>query len=176
MRSWRRSEVGPISRAYAWLVVKFRWGVALGWAVLLVAAAVWLPGAVPHADLGRFAPPNSQAVATETASAKAFGFPILSRTMVVQHDETGLSPAAQHRVVERAAAVAQHKVGDIGPIAAVVPIMMGVIAAFGVPTFPGGMAMRQSFLVKDGKVAWYCPNAQTSKHAQEVEAAVAKLK
>ena len=135
MRSWRRSEVGPISRAYAWLVVKFRWGVALGWAVLLVAAAVWLPGAVPHADLGRFAPPNSQAVATETASAKAFGFPILSRTMVVQHDETGLSPAAQHRVVERAAAVAQHKVGDIGPIAAVVPIINtpGVFRSTGRP-------------------------------------------
>jgi peroxiredoxin Q/BCP len=51
-----------------------------------------------------------------------------------------------------------------------------VIAAFGVPTLPGGMAMRQSFLVRDGKVVWYCPTAQTTKHAKEVEAAVAKLK
>jgi len=36
--------------------------------------------------------------------------------------------------------------------------------------------MRQSFLVRDGKVVWYCPTAQTTKHAKEVEEAVAKLK
>ncbi len=51
-----------------------------------------------------------------------------------------------------------------------------VIAAFGVPTLVMGIAKRQSFLVKDGKVVWYSPNAQTAKHADEVEAAVAALK
>jgi len=52
-----------------------------------------------------------------------------------------------------------------------------VIAAFGVPTIPVvGLAKRQSFLVKDGKIAWYSPAAQTSTHAKEVEAAVAALK
>jgi peroxiredoxin Q/BCP len=52
-----------------------------------------------------------------------------------------------------------------------------VIAAFGVPTIPVvGLAKRQSFLVKDGRIVWYSPAAQTSTHAKEVEAAVASLK
>jgi len=52
-----------------------------------------------------------------------------------------------------------------------------VIAAFGVPTIPVvGLAKRQSFLVKDGRIVWYSPNAQTATHAKEVEAAIASLK
>jgi RND superfamily putative drug exporter len=122
MRSWRKSEVGPISRAYAWLVVTLRWFVVLAWAGLAAGAAVWLPGTTPGGDLGGFAPPNSRAIATETDSARAFGFPVLSRTVLVQHDADGLSEAAQRRVVERAVAVARQEAGDLGPIAGVVPI------------------------------------------------------
>jgi peroxiredoxin Q/BCP len=51
-----------------------------------------------------------------------------------------------------------------------------VIKAFGVPTYPGGMAHRQSFLVRDGKIVWRSLNAQTATHAQEVKDAVASLK
>jgi RND superfamily putative drug exporter len=123
MRTWRTSEVGPGSRLYAWLVVKLRWAVVLAWVAAIVAAAVWLPGTTPNADLGGFAPPNSRAIATETASAKAFGFPLLSRTVLVQHDAGGLSPEAQRRVVERSVAVAQRKAGDVGPIAGVAPVV-----------------------------------------------------
>ena len=122
MRSWRKSEAGWLSRTYAWLVVKLRWFVVLGWAAAAGAAAVWLPAGSPNADLGGFAPPDSRAIATETASAKAFGFPVLSRTMLVQRDEEGLSPAAQQRAVERAVAVAKGTIGDVGPISAVVPV------------------------------------------------------
>jgi RND superfamily putative drug exporter len=123
MRSWRKSEVGSLTRLSAWLVVRLRWFVVLGWAAGLLAAAVWLPASVPNADLGGFAPPNSRAIATETASAKAFGFPVLSRTMLVQRDEQGLSPAAKQRAVERAVAVAQRKAGDVGPVVGVVPVI-----------------------------------------------------
>jgi RND superfamily putative drug exporter len=123
MRSWRRSEVGRLARFFAWLVVTFRWFIVLGWAVILVAAAVALPASTSSADLGGFAPPDSRAIATETASAKAFGFPILSRTLLVQRDDHGLSQAAQQRAVERAVAVAKHTAGDVGPIVAVVPIV-----------------------------------------------------
>jgi RND superfamily putative drug exporter len=122
MRSWRKSEAGGLARLFAWLVVTFRWFLVLGWAVVLVAAAVWLPATTSKADLGGFAPPDSRAIATETASAKAFGFPILSRTMLVQRAEGGLSQAAQQRAVQRAVGVAKHTIGDVGPIAAVVPI------------------------------------------------------
>ncbi len=50
-----------------------------------------------------------------------------------------------------------------------------VIEAFGVPTLGGGMASRQSFLVKDGKIVWRSLNAQTATHAQEVKDAVSSL-
>ena len=123
MRSWRKSEAGGGARLFAWLVVTFRWFVVLGWAAGLVVAAVWLPAKSTNADLGGFAPPNSRAIATETASAKAFGFPLLSRTVLVQRDRDGLSQAAQQRAVERAVAVAKHTAGDVGPIAAVAPIV-----------------------------------------------------
>ncbi|EWT02184.1 membrane protein [Intrasporangium oryzae NRRL B-24470] len=122
MRSWRTSEVGALSRAYAWLVVKLRLLVVLGWAAGIVAAVAWLPGSAPDAGLNGFAPPNSRAIATETASAKAFGFPILSRTVIVQRDAHGLSQPAQQRVVERAVAVAKGTAGDVGPIAGVIPV------------------------------------------------------
>jgi peroxiredoxin Q/BCP len=46
--------------------------------------------------------------------------------------------------------------------------------AFGVPTFP--VESRESFLIKDGKVAWNSPHAQTAQSAQEVTAALASLK
>ncbi len=51
-----------------------------------------------------------------------------------------------------------------------------VIEAFGVPTMVMGIAKRQSFLVKDGKIAWRSLNAQTATHAAEVSEAVAGLK
>lgn len=108
---------------YAWLVVKLRWLIVLGWAVAAAAAAVWLPATMPNADLRGFAPPNSRAIASETASAKAFGFPSLSRTVLVQHDENGLSDAAQQRVVERAVAVAKGTAGDLGRVAGIFPIL-----------------------------------------------------
>jgi peroxiredoxin Q/BCP len=46
--------------------------------------------------------------------------------------------------------------------------------AFGVPTKP--VEARESFLIKDGKVVWNSPHAQTAKSSQEVEAALASLK
>lgn len=51
-----------------------------------------------------------------------------------------------------------------------------VIRAFGVPTIVFGIANRQSFLIKDGKVVWRSLHAQTKSHAEEVSKAVAALK
>lgn len=52
-----------------------------------------------------------------------------------------------------------------------------VAAAFGVDLIPVvGLTQRESFLVKDGKIAWVTTKAQTATHAQEVRDAVAKLK
>src|SRR6478672_5169550 len=123
MRSWHSSEAGFLGRLYARCVVTMRWFIVLGWGAACVAAVLWLPSTGQQADLGGFAPPNSKAIATERASAEAFGFPILSRTLLVQRNESGLSSGAQQRAVERAVGVAKGTLGDVGPIAAAVPVI-----------------------------------------------------
>ncbi|MFL6153772.1 MAG: MMPL family transporter [Ornithinibacter sp.] len=123
MRSWRASEAGSLGRLYAWFVVTLRWFVVLGWAAACLAAVLVLPSTGQQSDLGGFAPPNSKAIATERASAEAFGFPLLSRTVLVQRNPAGLSTGAQERAVERAVGVAEGTIGDVGPIAAAVPVI-----------------------------------------------------
>jgi thioredoxin-dependent peroxiredoxin len=49
-----------------------------------------------------------------------------------------------------------------------------VAEAFGVPTTMG-LAKRQSFIVKDGKIAWTSLQAKTKEHAQEVQAALTSV-
>ncbi len=49
-----------------------------------------------------------------------------------------------------------------------------VAKAFGVPTLKG-FARRQSFLIKDGKIAWRDLSASTAKQADDVRAAMEKL-
>jgi len=54
-----------------------------------------------------------------------------------------------------------------------------VAAAFGVPMMIGGLlpiASRQSFIIKDGKIAWNSLKAQTKGSAQEVQKALDALK
>ena len=49
-----------------------------------------------------------------------------------------------------------------------------VSQAFGVPTAMG-FAKRQSFIVKEGKIAWIVQSAKTGDHAAEVKAALQEL-
>jgi peroxiredoxin Q/BCP len=48
--------------------------------------------------------------------------------------------------------------------------------AFGVPSNQLGMASRQAFLIKDGKIVWRDLKASTDKQADDVLAALAGLK
>ena len=49
-----------------------------------------------------------------------------------------------------------------------------VAKAFGVPLM-GSFAKRQSFIVKDGKIAWLDKNASTAKQADDVRKAVGQI-
>jgi peroxiredoxin Q/BCP len=52
-----------------------------------------------------------------------------------------------------------------------------VVAAYGVPKLPVvGMAKRQAFLFRDGKLAWRSLSASTSEQAADVLAEIAKAK
>ena len=53
---------------------------------------------------------------------------------------------------------------------------LAVAKAFGVPTIPVlGVPKRQSFIVRDGKIAWIVESAKTRDHAAEVREALSKL-
>lgn len=80
----------------------------------------------------------------------------------VSHD----GPAAQKKFKEK------HQL----PFPLVADTTGEVIKAFGVPTIAFGIPKRQSFLIKDGKVAWRSLSAQTSTHADEVKKAAAALR
>ena len=53
---------------------------------------------------------------------------------------------------------------------------LAVAKAFGVPTIPVlGVPKRQSFIVRDGKIAWIVESAKTRDHAAEVKDALSSL-
>jgi peroxiredoxin Q/BCP len=53
---------------------------------------------------------------------------------------------------------------------------LAVAKAFGVPTIPVlGVPKRQSFIVRDGKIAWIVESAKTADHAAEVKDALSLL-
>jgi peroxiredoxin Q/BCP len=53
---------------------------------------------------------------------------------------------------------------------------LAVAKAFGVPTIPVlGVPKRQSFIVRDGKIAWIVESAKTGDHAAEVKDALSSL-
>lgn len=49
-----------------------------------------------------------------------------------------------------------------------------VARAFGVPTILG-FTWRQSFLIRDARIAWVSRSAKTTQHAEEVREAIAKM-
>ena len=94
-------------RPLVWLVLRLRLLVLAGWIAAALASAVYLPGlsGAEEAELGGLVPTDAKAVGVERRSLELFRVPLLSRTVVVQRDERGLSTEAQRRVLERAAAI-----------------------------------------------------------------------
>ncbi len=107
---------------YARVVVSLRWFVVVGW--ILGAGAAWflLPASMPNAGLRGFVPPHSSAIRTEKASLKAFGFPLITHTLLVQHNARGLSPYEQAEAVLRGIAVDQGAYPGIDPIRGALPV------------------------------------------------------
>lgn len=101
------ATAGRFSTAYASAVLRLRYAVVAGWLVLAAAAAVWLPGLSSGSDLGGFVANTDPAIKAEITSVQIFGFPLLSRVAIVQHNPHGLSVYAQAEAVLRALAVDQ---------------------------------------------------------------------
>ncbi|HYJ76127.1 MAG TPA: MMPL family transporter [Kineosporiaceae bacterium] len=108
--------------ALATVLVGARWLIVVGWVVGAVAALVLLPPLTTRSGgISDITSTDNPAIVAESRAAAAFGFPVLSRTMLVQHDPAGLPQP----VVEKAyqAARSLHQGGPQGGIAAALPVL-----------------------------------------------------
>ena len=96
-----------LAAAYARLVVRLRFVVIGAWLAVAVGAFLLPAGAGAGGGLGGLVGSDNSAIAAEVRSYEAFGFPLLSRTTVVQRDPEGLSVYAQAGAVLRAASAVQ---------------------------------------------------------------------
>jgi len=103
-----RSTVGRAPRAFAWLVIRLRWVIVLGWIAATVAALWVLPdledSGTDTSVIG-LVPQNAAAIDAGVRSAELFSVPVIAHSAVVQRDPDGLSAGAKRRVAERALAV-----------------------------------------------------------------------
>ncbi len=106
---------------YARLVVRLRYAVVAAWIGIAVVATTVLPGLVEGGDDLGFVGLDNPAVATEVRSFELFGFPLLSRTVLVQRDPDGLAPAAQAKALLRGIGVSQGSY-DAEPILGALPV------------------------------------------------------
>jgi RND superfamily putative drug exporter len=82
---------GRLARAYAWVVVGLRHVIVLAWIAGAVAATLYLPGlgGAASSPLGDLVPKHAEATDVAERSARLFGTPLVTDTMVVQRDPGG---------------------------------------------------------------------------------------
>src|SRR3954447_24194987 len=103
-------------------LVGARWLIVAGWVGGAVAALFLLPPLTTRSGgISDITSTDNPAIVAETRAAGAFGFPVLSRTMLVQRDPAGL----QQPVVQKAyqAARSLQEGGPQGGIAAALPVL-----------------------------------------------------
>jgi RND superfamily putative drug exporter len=111
--SWSRA-----GRAVVWL----RFLIVPAWIVATVLAVQHLPSAfeAEGGELGSLLPHSSEAIEVERKAVETFGFPLLSRTMVVARQPQGFS-SAQAAAAARYIAAADRRQGN-HPVKVAVPI------------------------------------------------------
>ncbi|MCU1433016.1 MAG: hypothetical protein JWP95_2121 [Actinotalea sp.] len=109
MRPARRSLSQRIWYGYARVVVTLRWVVITAWVGGAVASALLLPPLGADGDDLEALGAGDASFAAEQRSAEIFGFPLVSRVLMVQHDADGMAPLAQAEAVLRGVALSQGK-------------------------------------------------------------------
>lgn len=112
---------------------RLRWFVVLGW----LAGAAWITVSLPslesaaNGEVGALLPDNAAAIRAELQSNTQFGFPLLSRTLLVQRDPQGLPAREQVAAARRAAALTRGDIPALREVRGAIPIPN----TFGVPPF-----------------------------------------
>jgi RND superfamily putative drug exporter len=106
-------------------VVALRWPIVLGWIATAVLATLALPSLEESQTgaLGALVPSQAAALDAELRSAELFGFPLLSRTVVVQRDPQGLSATAQAATLRRAVALNRNTLPGLDRIGGGLPAL-----------------------------------------------------
>ena len=126
-RPWSRS-----SGAAARLLVGLRWPILLGWPALAVALLVGLPPlATGGGGLSDITSSDNPALLAERRSTQDFGFPLLTRTVMVQHDPAGLPESARRATVDHAIELSRQQ--GRGPVQAALPVVGDVADGMRLP-------------------------------------------
>jgi putative drug exporter of the RND superfamily len=119
------------SSRFARLIMRLRYVLPVGWIAGAIVATSFLP-TIQEAQtgaLGDLVPNDAAAIDAEQRAAELFGFPLLTRTIVVQRDPNGLSAAEQARVFARAVRITTGREPSLIGIAAALPVTNAVGAA-----------------------------------------------
>ncbi|HEU4974839.1 MAG TPA: MMPL family transporter [Baekduia sp.] len=107
---------------------RLRWLVLAAWVAGAVLATTCLP-TIEQANtgaVGAMVPQDADAIKAEKISKTQFGFPLLSRTLLVEHRADGLSLEEQAGAVRLAAALTRHAVPGFRDVAAALPVSNAV--------------------------------------------------
>src|SRR4051795_4408304 len=103
-------------------LVGARWLIVAGWVAGAVLALLLLPPLTTRSGgISDITSNDNPAIVAESRAAQAFGFPVLSRTMLVQHDPAGLPQPVVQKAYEAARSLQQG--GPQGGIAAALPVL-----------------------------------------------------
>ena len=105
-------------------VVALRFVLVPLWIALAALAVVFLPsiGQGQSGPIGELIPEDAPAVRAETLSKQQFPFPLITRTLVVHHDEDGLPPGTLREAAQTARDVREARLSDLPDLAAVFPL------------------------------------------------------
>ena len=127
----QRGSAGPLSRAYAWLILALHPLIPLAWIAAAVFATLNLPGLGEGATaaLEDVVAEDSQALATQARSTELFGTPLVTDVSIVMRNPRGLQRSEIDSVLAGARAARERRLGPgIDGLLGVAPL---VNASFG---------------------------------------------
>lgn len=118
-----------LRRAFGRAVIAARYPIVAFWIAAAIAATLLLPS-IDQAQvgaLGDLVPHDAKAIQTEKRSLELFGFPLLSRNVLVQRNPHGLSKLALVRFAARTYALDRKLLPGLTGIAATLPLTNAVV-------------------------------------------------